>query len=173
MNIDMEKLNTLADELVDVLDEEMLRIELTLERLDEMRTAIIKRDDDSLGELLGIIQNEQHDNLSLDNKRRAVCVRMAHLTGVEVEQANISGMCGFLADDRRAALTEKQSQITKMAGKLKIEHTATTMLLRDCVQLNRAMLRGLFGTQSETATYNASGNSSTQAQNRGLVSMRA
>ncbi len=172
MTVDMEKLNGLADELVDVLDEEMLRIELTLERLDEVRAAIIKRDNDSLEELLGIIHKEQQDNLSLDNKRRAVRARIAQLTGVVVEQANISRLCGFLAGDRKAILIEKQSQIAGMAGKLKIEHTATSMLLRDCVQLNRTLLRGLFGAQSETATYNASGNSSMQVH-KGFVSMRA
>ena len=163
--------NEMIDELLEVLDAEKVRIESTLQSLDRIRAAVIKKDEDDLRIHLDEIRGSQARQLAIDNRRTQIRRRLATLLDCDVDQLNLSYLCQSLDDRQQSQILKKQQELKHLVDKLRIEHRATMMLLNDCARLNRLLLHNLLGESTPTTTYNSRGDSSLQRESQ-LVSMR-
>ncbi len=160
----------LVDELLGVLDEEVEQIRVSLDYLDRLRAAVIKRHEDELKDLLGSVTG-QSGRRAVESKRTAVCNKLALVLVCSISQMNLSKLRANLPDERAAVVAQKQQEVIEYVEKLNREVTSTGLLLKECSRLNNSLLRKLFGNGSETVTYNVRGKARWEAQ-RGVVSMR-
>lgn len=167
-NIELE---VLVDELVVVLDKDIVQIELTLERLDSLRGAVIRRDEDGLRDLLELIQAEGTEYNSVEARREEIRGRLSIILGCDFEEMNLSALCSVLEGERERAIYSKREILVELTSKLRMEHTCTMILLRECSRLNKAMLKGMFGRGDESVTYTCRGNAQWEIQNE-MVNMR-
>ena len=86
-------LDVLLDELIEVLDAEQERIAVTLDHLNELRAAVIRRQEEPLRALLGTIRSEQEQVVKLDNHREALRRQLANAIGCSAEEMNLSRLC--------------------------------------------------------------------------------
>ncbi len=160
----------LVDELLDVLDEDLEQIKVSLDFLDRLRAAVIKRQEDELKGLLEVVADES-GRKALESKRAAICNKLALVLGCSVSQMNLSKLRANLPDERSVVVARKQQEVVEYVEKLNREVTSTGLLLKECSRLNHSLLRKLFGNGSETVTYNVRGKARWEAQ-RGVVSIR-
>jgi len=165
------KLDGLVDELVGVLDDDIKHIKLTLERLDALRAAVVRRDEGGLKSLLDEIKAGEGSYGLVEKKRRAIRKEMADIFACGINEMNLSKLAGELAGEKRGLVVRTQEELRQLADKLRKEHMATSMLLKECSRFNKELLRGILGNGSETETYNNRGGISWELQ-QGMVSLR-
>ncbi len=161
----------LIKELVSVLDKDAANIEVTLERLDRLRGAVIKRDQEDLKVLLGTISSEEDVYSQVEAHRYEVRSMIATCLGWEIERVNISNLKQVVSEDIGRLLSDKQVRLNALTSKLRKEHEGTSALLRECSRLNKMLLRSLLNNGKETITYNNRGAASWESRRR-LVSFR-
>jgi flagellar biosynthesis/type III secretory pathway chaperone len=164
------RLYGLVDELLGVLDDQVEQIKVSMDYLDRLRAAVIKRQEDELKGLLETVTDES-GRKAVESKRTAICNKLALVLGCSVSQINLSKLRANLPDERSAVVAKKQQEVIEYVEKLNREVTSTGLLLKECSRLNNSLLRKLFGNGSETVTYNVRGKARWEAQ-RGVVSMR-
>lgn len=166
-----EKIEVLIDELMDILDADSGQIESTLEHLDRLRSAVIKRDEESLKSLLDQVGRESDRYRIIEMKRQQIRKYIADLAGCDVETMNLSKICSLVDGQKAVAIAERQRNLHEMVEKLNVEHTCTTLLLRECSRLNKALLKGIVGGGDEVVTYTARGDEKWELGNT-MVNMR-
>lgn len=159
----------LLAELHEILDLEQQRMEQTLGQLDELRSAVIRRDETGLQDLLNQIQIRQNDFSGLDQRRQTLRRRLAERIGCPESQLNLTRLIRGLPAEQGDPLRQRQQQLRKQIRELKMEHHLTGLLLADCARLNRMLLRAMLGGVGDS--YNAQGRSNWQVQDR-LVSVQ-
>ena len=170
MSTQQIRLYELVDELLGVLDEEVEQIKVSLDYLDRLRSAVIRRHEDELKGLLEAVTDES-GRRAVESKRIAICNKLALVLGCSISQMNLSKLRANLPDERSAVVAQKQQEVVEYVEKLNREVTSTGLLMKECSRLNNSLLRKLFGNGSETLTYNVRGKTRWEAQ-RGVVSMR-
>ncbi|MHC5060029.1 MAG: flagellar export chaperone FlgN [Planctomycetota bacterium] len=171
MNIADDRLDGLVDRLLTVLADEIKNIERTLERLDGLRAAVIKRDEEGLNNLLEEVKDEQSDYALIEQRRDVIRNKMSEAFGCDVGEMNLSKLCSELTGERRDLVSRSQQELKELCAKLQKEHMATDILLKECSRLNNLLLRSILGNGKETMTYNSRGNASWELQ-KGMVSVR-
>jgi len=166
-----DRLDDLADELLSVLGDDIRHIEQTLERLDALRAAVVRRDEEGLKCLLDEVADEQGSYALVERRRDGIRKQMADVLGCGIEEMNLSKLCGRLRGERKDLVAQAQQELQGMCEKLRKEHTATNILLTECARLNNLLLRGILGNGRETVTYNSRGDASWEFQ-KGMVSIR-
>ncbi len=166
-----ERLNSLADELLSVLGDDIRHIKLILERLDALRAAVVRRDEQGLKCLLEDAMNEQTTYGLIEQKREMIRKEMARLLGCKISDMNLSKLGSELAGPKRDSVDQTQQELKVLCEKLRKEHMATSILLTECARFNDKLVRRILGGGCETVTYNDRGNASRQLQ-RGMVSIR-
>ena len=161
----------LVDELVEVLDENIRQVKLTIVRLDELRSAVIKRDEAGLRALLETIQDEGPSYSMVESRRERIRKRLANILGCTAGELNLSRICSHLSAEKSGSILSRQEQLQQLSDKLRIEHTSTRILLMECRRFNNILLRGIFGQGGEGITYDKRGGSSWDCE-RGTMSMR-
>lgn len=169
-SMDIE-LKNLVEELLVVLDEDIEHVGVMLGRMDQLREAVIKRDETFLRDLLEAIHDESQIHERIELRRDDVRRRLAEIMGCGEEQMNLSLLCENLEPVMRQTVAEKQSELKPLVEKLNREHILTSMLLKECARLNSMMLRGIFTNSDSSITYNSRGDASWRAH-RELVNCR-
>ncbi len=166
-----DRLDELTDELLSVLADDIRHIEQTLERLDALRAAVVRRDEEGLKCLLDEVANEQGSYTLVEQRRAVIRKQMADVLGCGIEGMNLSKLCGQLTGERRDLVAQARQELQGICEKLRKEHMATNILLKECSRFNNLLLRGILGNGRETVTYNSRGSASWELQ-RGMVSIR-
>jgi hypothetical protein len=156
-------------ELNEVLDQEQRRVEITLTQLDDLRSAVIRRDEAGLQDLMARIQARQNDFSQLDQRRQHLRQRLAEWIGCGPDRLNLTRLIRGLPPEQGDPLRQRQQQVYNRVRQLKMEHHLTGLLLADCARMNRMLLRMMLGGVGDS--YNAQGQSSWQVQDR-LVSVQ-
>lgn len=168
-----ERLEKLVDDLLGALDEDARQLEATLSYLDQLRGFVIKRDESSLRALLETIEAERKFYTANESKRQRIRQELAVVLGCSREEMNLSRLELSVPPSRQRAVSEKKTRLRALAEKLRTEYLRTTMLLSECVRLNRLMLKGIFGAGCDRIgiTYTADGNAKWQ-MDRSIVSAK-
>ena len=161
----------LIDELADVLEENVRQVKLTLVRLDELRSAVIKRDEAGLRALLETIQDEGPSYSMVETKREQIRAKLAGILGCSAEELNLSRICEYLSGEKRETILCRQEELQQLVEKLRVEHISTRILLTECRRFNNSLLRGIFGQASGGVIYDHNGGASWESE-RGTMSMR-
>jgi flagellar biosynthesis/type III secretory pathway chaperone len=161
----------LVNELVDVLDENICQVKLTLLRLDELRKAVIKRDEAGLRALLETIKDEGPEYRRVELRRENIRARLANFLGYVSSELNLSRLCTNVSEDKRKLILNRQKELGGLVERLRNEHISTRILLAECRRFNNVLLRGIFGQSEGSVTYDRRGGTSRDS-GRGTMSMK-
>ena len=168
-------LSTVEEEiaaLLDVLDEDIRHIEVALQRLDTLRTLLIKRDDASLEKLLDEIRKEGETYATNEQKRQALRKAVATRLGRNGTDLTLSELQTLVKGPQREALQDRQVRLKSLAAELRREYMLTAVLLSDCARFNRSLMQAFFGPTSQGGmTYSPSGAARQQSRTT-LMSMQ-
>ncbi|HPD45822.1 MAG TPA: flagellar export chaperone FlgN [Anaerohalosphaeraceae bacterium] len=156
-------------QLLGVLDEDAAHIQRTLEQLNALRAAIIKREEAALQELLDAVGEEGRHYRQVEMRRQRICDLIAGFTDGR-RPINLSALCEMTDGPLREQIRTRQTELKKLVETLRMEHTCTMILLRECSRLNKMLLKGMLG-RGETVTYTARGSETWQTQND-MVNLR-
>ncbi|MBN2271164.1 MAG: hypothetical protein JXN61_11150 [Sedimentisphaerales bacterium] len=132
-----------VDDLLRVLDEDIRHVRASLERLDELRGLVIKRDQAGLGRLLEKIREETQEYSTNESKRELIRMGFAADLRCPVGDMTLSRLESLLGDQRRIEVGERQALLWSLMQELKKEHARTAMLLSDCARFNSVLLRSI------------------------------
>jgi hypothetical protein len=151
--------------LLAVLDEDAAHIRRTLEHLNALRAAVIKRDEAALQELLDTVARQGENYRHIEARRQRLCDEIAETAGGDIAPVNLSGLCEIAGRHLHLAIRTRQEELKDLVRTLRMEHACTMILLRECSRLNRTLLKAVLGRGGETVTYTARGSETWQPQN--------
>lgn len=147
-----------VDELLTVLDEDIRHVRTSLSRLDELRSLVVKRDQEALGKLLERIGEESHEYSTNESKRESMRRGFAATLKCEVSDMTLSRLESVLGDPKKTEVAQRKAELRSLTEELKTEYMKTAMLLSDCTRFNRALLRGILELgNTGAATYGSDG----------------
>ena len=147
----------IIDELTAFLDEQTFQVERTLEDLDQLRAAVVRRDQDALENLQAHIRRESIQKEIAQRDQRQLQMKLSGLLGCSAEDVTISGLYNYLDSQDRQTVQVRQRRLQALVRKLNNEHQATEMMLRECSRFNRLLLSCLIGERNQTRTYSDQG----------------
>jgi hypothetical protein len=145
------------DELVVFLDDQITDIKQTLDRLDRLRAAVVRRDEGSLEELMAEVRDEAQRKKMTDLRMRQLQLKLSSALGCSPDEVNMTRLCEQLTGPERQMIQEKQAVLQRLTRKLGNEHQGTELLLRECARFTRLLLSNMVGTSNQTRTYTAQG----------------
>ncbi|UCG46199.1 MAG: hypothetical protein JSU94_11915 [Phycisphaerales bacterium] len=147
-----------VDGLLIILDQDIRNLEENLQRLDELRGLVVKRDEEALVGLLEVIQRQSSGQSENESRRKRVCEELAAALGWPVGHVTLSRLEAVVTQDSRAGISGRREALKLLAERLKTEYVGTAMLLADCARFNSMLLRSVldFGG-AETLTYGPTG----------------
>jgi hypothetical protein len=166
----MQQQRLIIDELETFLDARQAELLQTLERLNALRAAVIRRDEPGLSLLLEQAQQDADEHHRLNAVQLLLVQRLADTFDRLDGDVTLSRLCDCLSGDRRAGLRQKQQVLLDLAHRVQKEHEATELLLRECARCNRLLLGAILGRSQHSLTYDPKGHSQWDVH-RGLVSM--
>lgn len=154
-----------TDYLSLVLDRDIEHIQTSLQRLNELRSFVVKRDDVALAGLLASIKADLDDYAANEAKRLLIQKELAGVLGCEPEQVTLSRLEGILPKEKANQLKGRKEKLRSLAGELKKEYSSTAILLSDCMRFNKLLLRSIFKVgKAEGVMYSADGRAKQQAE---------
>ncbi|MHC4293320.1 MAG: hypothetical protein ACYSTX_03420 [Planctomycetota bacterium] len=146
------------------LEKDVQHIEQILENMDKIRALVLKRDEDTLKELLEQTQAKTDEYKGQESQRQLVSRELAHLLNCSVQQVTLSKLEQLLPEKLRAQVQEKRIKLKSLTNRLKKEHLNTVLLLAECARFNRMFLKGIFKLgKTDVVTYSSSGTTTQQA----------
>ena len=153
------------------LDEQERSLEQTLERLNALRAAVIRRDEKTLSQLLERTRCDADRHRSVALQQRALEQRLVEAVDGLALPVTLTQLCASLPEPTRAIFEQKQQSLRQAAHRVQLEYEATDLLLRQCARCNRQLLDAVTGRSSRSLTYDAKGKSRRE-MHRGLVSVK-
>jgi hypothetical protein len=161
-----------VDRLLAVLDKDIRHIQDNLSILNELRSFVVKRDEVSLHKLLESVQFESNSYKENELKRRLLREELAAALDCSFAQMTLSRLETVLSGEKKTEVTQRKFKLNALAGKLRIEHSSTVMLLSDCARFNSMLLKGILELgQTGTITYSSRGSAERQT-NSALMNLQ-
>lgn len=145
------------DELIVFLDDQIADIKQTLDRLDRLRAAVLRRDEGSLEELMAEVQFETRRKKQTDLRMQQLQMKLSSVMNCLPAQVNMTRLCEQLAGEDRQMIQEKQAELQQLTRTLSNERQGTELLLRECARFSRLLLSSMVGVKNQTRTYTAQG----------------
>ncbi|HOQ03833.1 MAG TPA: flagellar protein FlgN [Anaerohalosphaeraceae bacterium] len=146
-----------VDELLVYLDCQALALERVLVFLDEFRRALIRRDTGALERMREQLDEEGRIGSEMETRRRHLMEQFAAAMGCRVEQVCLSEICRRCEPMQQVPLRERQERLKELTARLRRQHLATELLVRECARLNRRLLEVLTGQPAGGGLYDAHG----------------
>jgi flagellar biosynthesis/type III secretory pathway chaperone len=144
--------------LLDILDEDIRHVQTVLQRLDQLRSLLIKRDDAGLEELLAELALRSEAHAANEQKRQDLRREFAAHLACPIEQVTLSRLARLAPAAQRNDISERQKMLKSLIDRLRGEHALTTRLLADCSRFNQSLLRLFLGQSGRGAvSYGANG----------------
>jgi hypothetical protein len=150
-------LNELTIELFSFLDDSVLSVRQMLDKLNELRAAVVRRDQDTLQQMSDQMPEMTILQDGMQRRQRQICQAFAGPLNCPPEKINVSYLSLFLESSKAGELKTKQRLLQELVGRLSRERLATQLLLRECERLNRMILDGFVGKSNQTCTYGSGG----------------
>jgi len=147
-----------VDQLLSVLDEDIRYIHDSLLQLNELRSAVIKRDDAALYRLLGTARAKADFHAANESKRQTLRKDLANALDCNVEQMTLTKLENRLPIEKKSQVAGKKNELKTLINELKKEHLSTSILLSECARFNNLLLTSIFDLgKTGTVTYRANG----------------
>jgi hypothetical protein len=158
MNTTMTQLSERIDELLRILERDIEHIEQSVEQLDELRTLVIKRNDSGLNELLGQIHVQSQQCAQNQQMREQVRDQIAVALDWPLEHVRLGKLQEVLPEHQAARVAQMRQRVIEAVGRLRREHSGTSMLLADLARFNGMILNWILeAEQGRGVTYDARG----------------
>lgn len=131
-------------ELLVCLDRDIVHLQNSLFYLNELRTAVIKRDDVALRKLFDDIQVESNSYRSNESNRQIIRKELADCLGRAFEQTTLTVLEASLPLDKKAMISRRKAKLEELIGQLKAEYSGTAVLLSECTRFNNQLLKSIF-----------------------------
>ena len=161
-----------VDELLTVLDKDTEQLKQSLSRLNELRTAVIKRNDSLLGKLLESVQQESQVYKSQASKRRLLIKELSAALDCNFAELTLSKLESILSGGKKGLVAERKEELRSLTRELKTEHLATTRLLSECIRFNRSLLKSIFNNDITGVVTYDSGGSSRLSSDKAFVNLK-
>jgi flagellar biosynthesis/type III secretory pathway chaperone len=145
------------DELLAFLDERQAGLEQVLDQLNVLRAAVIGRDEATLSRLFDQIQQDVNRQLKTDEAQRRLECRLAEAFNEVSGSMTLSHLCTVLPEEFSMIVKTKQKTLLQLVNRVRNEHQATELLLRECIRCNRQLLSAILGQKHQSVTYNPQG----------------
>ena len=147
-----------VDELLVVLNIDAENIEKNLARLNNLRSFVIKRDNDALEKLLSTVRLESGGYLENESQRCLLRRQLAAAFGCIDKQITLTMLEGILSGDQRSRVSKMKTKIKTLAEELRKEYLSTSMLLSECARFNSLLLNSILEMANAGAcTYGSDG----------------
>lgn len=156
----LPKTQSLVDELIAVLDEQISMLELRQSQLETLTDAITERCEETLSRLLNEIEQTQRYQETADVKLRAIRQTLGEFYHCDTEKIKLSMLAQYMDQSDRLAVEYRRQQIILLTGKLRRKHTQAVAQLVESARVNNMMLESLFPSSETVTTYDASGTES-------------
>jgi hypothetical protein len=150
-------LNELTAELFAFLDDSAVSMQHMLDKLNELRAAVVRRDQNTLQEMFDQMSEMTALRDGMQRRQQQLCQAFAVPLNCPAEKINLSYLALFLESSKADELKTKQRMLQELVGRLSRERRATELLLRECERLNRIILDGMIGRANQTYTYGSAG----------------
>jgi hypothetical protein len=147
----------LTAELFAFLDDSILSMQRMLGKLNELREAVIRRDQNTLQQMSDQMPEMTVLQDGMQRRQRQLCHAFAGPLNCPAEKITMSYLALFLESSKADELKTKQRLLQELVGRLSRERRATELLLRECERLNRMILDGIIGKANQTCTYGSAG----------------
>jgi hypothetical protein len=127
--------------LLAVLDGDIAHVRTVLQRLDQLRSLLVKRDNTGLEKLLTELTSEAETYVANERKRQDLRQELAGEMQCGLEQVTLSRLVSSVPEAQRSELAERQKTLKSLTSRLKREHELTRLLIGDCARLNRLLLQ--------------------------------
>jgi len=152
------RLEKKLDELLVVLDKDIQHMQKSMSRLNELRGLVIKRDDASLGKLLGAIQKESGDYRENESNRQSIRKELAMALGCGIEEMTLSKLEAMTPECKRAEVGRRKTELKSLSQTLRKEYLVTAKLLSECARFNNKLLTSILDLgRTGTVTYDSDG----------------
>ncbi len=159
------------DELLAYLDRQEQVLERVLAFLDAFRGSLIRRDAAALERMQGQLEEEGRLWTEMEMHRRRLTERFAAVFGCRAEEVCLSAIGRRAEPMQQKRLQERQARLKDLTERLRQQHLATELLVREYARLNRQMLEVLTGSRGQGRLYDAHGRSGGVAST-GLMSVQ-
>ena len=147
-----------VEELLVCLDKDIQHMQDSLQKLNEIRTLVIKRDDTALGKLLESIQAASDCYRNHELNRKSIRKELAESLGCSIEQMTLSSLETSLPEAKKARVTQMKAKLRSLSAELKKEYLGTALLLSECARFNNLLLNSIFDLgKTGSVYYNANG----------------
>jgi hypothetical protein len=144
MNEQTVELSHKAEDLLGVLERDIEHIERTTVHLNELRSLLIKRDEQCLGRLLEDIRIEAQEYSANEQRRCLIRQELAGLLGLKPKEMTLSVLKMRITGPAKAAITESQQKLKALVERLQRECVSTVALLSECARINSLLLKTVF-----------------------------
>jgi hypothetical protein len=153
------------------LETQTAYVQDALKRLDDLRGAVVRRDEGALTALFDQVRQETERKEQSDQALLLFRRKLAGLLNCLPDRVCLSTVCQQLEPEDRKAVSMRQAALQGLVRRLTNEHRATESLLRECTRFNRLLLNSLCGNRQEMTTYDARGMNRWSVQG-GLMNVR-
>jgi hypothetical protein len=161
MNTATTELQEKVDELLLVLQKDLEHIERSIEKLNELRELVIRRDDSGLSTLLEEIRSQSQEYIENQKLREQLRQRIGRILNWPVEQVRLGKLQRMVSGERAIHAEEVRKRLRDMILRLQSERAGTVVLLTDLARFNRMLLNTILETWRGCGiTYDASGGTS-------------
>lgn len=151
------QIEQITKQIDDFMDAQLQQVSRMLDILQQLRSAVIRCQEEQLCALQSELVQEEGNRLALDQQQHRLQEQIATFLAIPVDQVCISKILEFLSEPLRSRLDEKRLQLQQEVRQLRQEHLGAELLLRECTRLNRKILEVMLGQQPGTGTYDAQG----------------
>jgi len=159
------------DKLAEYLDSQAGYLERVLQFLDEFRKSLIRRDVAALEQMQEQMEQEGELCRHIEQSRRHLTERLAEVMGCEVQEVCLSRICSRLEPGEQLRMKKRQEYLKELTARLRQQHLATELLVREYTRMNRRFLEVLTGQLEKGRMYDAHGRPEGTALS-GLVSVK-
>ncbi|HRT24869.1 MAG TPA: flagellar export chaperone FlgN [Anaerohalosphaeraceae bacterium] len=159
------------DKLAEYLDSQAGYLERVLQFLDEFRKSLIRRDVAALEQMQEQMEQEGELCRQMEQRRRRLTEDLAEVMGCGVPEVCLSRICSWVEPAQQAELKKRQEHLKQLADRLRQQHLATELLVREYTRMNRRFLEVLTGQLEKGRMYDAHGRPEGTALS-GLVSVK-
>ena len=156
----------------DRLEKDAEQLEQSLLRLNELRTAVIKRNDLLLAKLLESVRQDSQAYKSQTLKRRLLIKELSAVLDCNLSELTLSKLESILSGGKKGLVAERKEELRSLTKQLKTEHLATTRLLSECIRFNRSLIKSIFNNDITGVVTYDSGGSSRLSSDKAFVNLK-